>query len=103
MRRGEVWLANLPPPVGLRPVVLLSRNEVYLIRSSITIAEVTTTIRGIPAEVKLDKEDGLAKSCVVNLDTITTIPKNQLKRRIVLLKPEKIAQINLAIRFALAL
>ncbi|NQT75913.1 MAG: type II toxin-antitoxin system PemK/MazF family toxin [Candidatus Omnitrophica bacterium] len=103
MRRGEVWLANLLAPVGRRPVVLLSRNEAYLIRTSITIAEVTTVIRGIPVEVKLDKEDGLAKPCVVNLDTITTIPKNQLKRKIVLLKPEKIARINLAIRFALAL
>ena len=103
MRRGEVWWAKLDEPAGYRPVVLLSRNEVYTIRSFITIAKVTTRIREIPVEVNLDKEDGMPKSCVVNLDTITLVPKNNLKHRIASLRPEKISQINRAIHFALAL
>ncbi len=103
MRRGEAWWADLPAPVGRRPVVLISRNEAYAVRSFVVVAEVTTKIRNIPAEVGLDKEDGLPKTCVVNLDTITIIPKNSLKKKISLLSLEKIARINTALRFALAL
>lgn len=103
MKRGEVWWADLPAPIGHRPVILLSRNEAYPVRASVAVAEVTTVIRDIPVEVKLGKDDGLPKPCVVNLDTITNIPKNQLKRKISLLSPEKIAQINIAIKFALGL
>ena len=38
MKRGEVWWANLPKPVGRRPVVLLSRNAAYPVRASVTVA-----------------------------------------------------------------
>ncbi|KPJ69359.1 MAG: hypothetical protein AMJ45_00390 [Syntrophobacter sp. DG_60] len=103
MRRGEVWWANLPAPMGKRPVVLLSRDEAYPIRSAITVAEVTTRVRGIPVEVPLGPEDGLPKKCVVNLDTIATIRKELLIERIALLRREKIEQINNSIKFALAL
>lgn len=103
MKRGEVWWANMPEPVGRRPVILLSRDEAYKIRNAVTVAEVTQTIRNIPVEVPLSKEDGLAKKCVVNLDTIITIRKSLLMERISLLKQEKINSINKAINFALAL
>jgi mRNA interferase MazF len=75
MRRGEVWWADLPPPTGRRPVVLLSRNEAYAVRALVTVAPVTTRIRSIPAEVSLGPEDGLPRDCVANLDTIITIAK----------------------------
>ena len=50
MRSGG---AELPLPVGKRPVVLLSRDEAYSVRNAITVAEVTRTIRKIPVEVSL--------------------------------------------------
>lgn len=103
MQRGEVWWAELPLPIGRRPVVLLSRDEAYSVRNAVTVAEVTSTIRGIPVEVELGPEDGLPKKCVVNLDTIATIRKNLLVERIVLLRDEKIDQIDSAIKFALSL
>ncbi len=103
MQRGEVWWAELPLPVGRRPVVLLSRDEAYSVRNAVTVAEVTSTIRGIPVEVELGAEDGLPKKCVVNLDPIATIRKNLLVERIVLLRDEKIDQIDSAIKFALSL
>jgi len=62
-------------------VALLSRDEAYLVRDLVTVAPVTTRIRGIPVEVRLGIEDGLPNSCVVNLDTITTIPKRSLSER----------------------
>jgi mRNA interferase MazF len=103
MRRGEVWWADLPLPIGRRPVVLLSRDEAYAVRNAVTVAEVTSTIRGIPVEVELGREDGLPKKCVVNLDTIVTIRKDLLIERIAILRDEKIVQIDAAIKFALSL
>lgn len=103
MRRGEVWWAKLPFPIGRCPVVLLSRNEAYAVRNAVTVAEVTTTIRDIPVEVALGKEDGLPKSCVVNLDTIVTIRKELLIERSIFLGSEKIERINQSIKFALSL
>jgi len=103
MRRGEVWWANLPKPIGRRPVILLSRDEAYIVRSAVTVAEITTTIRNIPVEVPLDISDNLPKDCVVNLDNIITIPKNLLETQITTLSPEKIEKVNKAIKFALDL
>ena len=103
MRRGEVWWAELPRPIGRRPVVLLSREEAYAGRNAVTIAEVTTTIRGIPVEVALGPEDGLPKKCVANLDTIATIRKDLLTERITLLRNERLQQIDAAIKFSLSL
>ncbi len=103
MRRGEVWLAELPPPAGRRPVVLLSRNEAYAVRELVTVAPVTTRIRNIPTEVALGPGDGVPRACVINLDTITTIPRRALAKLISPLRPEKLRATELALKFALAL
>jgi len=103
MKRGEVWWATLPHPIGRRPVVLISRDEAYAVRNAVTVAEVTTKIRNIPVEVLLGPEDGLPKKCVVNLDTIVTIRKDLLVERISLLQKSKLDEINQAITFALSL
>lgn len=103
MRKGEVWWAKLPLPAGRRPVVLLSRDEAYAVRNTVTVAEVRSTIRGIPIEVPLGEEDGLPKKCVVNSDMIATIRKELLDTRISILSREKIEHINAALKFALAL
>lgn len=103
MKRGEVWWADLPKPLGRRPVLLLSRDEAYGVRSSVTVAEITTTVRDIPVEVPLGKEDGLAKACVANLDTIITINKDLLKERLCVLGADKIEAVNDSIKFALGL
>ncbi len=72
MKRGEVWWADLEPPVGRRPVVLLTRDEACRTRNQVTVAPVTSRIRNIPVEVRLGHEDGLPRICVVNLDTIAS-------------------------------
>ncbi len=103
MKKGEVWWADLPLPIGRRPVVLLSRDEAYNLRTKVTFVLVSTNIKSIPVEVILDKEDGLPKACAVNLDNIYTYNKNRLKQRICLLSHEKITRMNMALKFALAL
>jgi mRNA interferase MazF len=103
MRRGDVWWAELPRPVGRRPVVLLSRNEAYSVRELVTVAPVTTRMRNIPTEVPLSVAEGLPRPCVVNLDTLTTIPKRSLTQLVISLPAEKRAKIDAALKFALGL
>lgn len=103
MRRGEVWWAELPGPAGRRPVVLLSRDEAYAVRELVTVAPVTTRVRRIPTEVPLGPGEGLPKRCVVNLDTITTIPRRALTQPIGPLPPETLAAVDRALMFALGL
>lgn len=101
MKKGEVWWAGLKPPAGRRPVVLLSRDEAYSVRTAVTVAPLTTTVRGIAVEVTLGLEDGLPKACAVNCDSLLTIPKAYLESPICRLSKRKIHEIRKAIRFAL--
>ncbi len=103
MKRGEIWWADLELPTGRRPVALLSRDNAYQVRSLVLIAPVTTRIRNIPSEVHLSQEDGLPRDCVINLDVITTIPKECLSQFITVLKPDRLKEVEKAIRFALGL
>lgn len=103
MKRGDVWWARLPAPIGARPVVLLSRDEAYRVRDLVTIAPITTTVRHLPVEVPLGPSEGLSKLCVANLDTILTIRKTQLTRHLSSLPADKIDGINQALKFALAI
>jgi len=103
MRRGEIWWAELEPPAGRRPVVLLSRDEAYAVRSLVIVAPITTRIRHIASEVLLGTADGMPCDCVANLDTITTIPKDCLRDRLTSLSPQKLKEVETAIHFALGL
>jgi mRNA interferase MazF len=103
LRRGEVWWANLPGPAGRRPVVLLSRDHAYAVRALVTVAPVTTRVRGIPVEVPLGKAEGLPRDCVANLDGVTTIAKSCLEGRVGTLARAKVAVLDRALKFALGL
>ena len=77
MNRGEIWFAQ----VGRkrRPVLVLTRPEVIDVRALVTVAEVTTSIRHIAAEVEFDHEGaGLDRPSVVNCDGLHTITKTSL-------------------------
>ena len=103
MKRGEIWWADLPQPAGRRPVLLLSRNDAYDVRALVTIGPITTRVRRIPIEVELGASDGLPRTCVVNLDTITTIPKSSLGERLTTLSVDRMAEVEEALRFALGM
>lgn len=100
MKKGEIWWAKLPPPIGRRPVLLLSRDEAYAVRVSVTVAPLTTTIRDIPVEVPLTKQEGIPKTCVINCDDLITIRKILLEEKITRLSETKIEEVHQAIRFA---
>ncbi len=103
MNRGEVWWASLPAPVGRRPVLLLSRDVMSAGRGEITVAYLTSTIRHRDVEVLLTSHDGVPATCVVNLDSINTIPKRTIKRFICNLSPAKMDEVKEAIIQALDL
>jgi mRNA interferase MazF len=104
MKRGEVWWAQLPRPIGRRPVLLLSRDSMPAGRGEITVAYLTTTIRNLPVEVPLTPAaDGVLQDCVVNLDSINTIPKSALRTLISTLSPARMAEVKQAIVEALDL
>jgi mRNA interferase MazF len=63
----------LPAPAGRRPVLLLSRSDAYEYLSKFIVAEISTTIRSIPVEVRLHRREGLKSPCVANLDNVRTV------------------------------
>lgn len=103
MQRGEIWWGRLPPPLNPRPVLLLSRDQAYSRRAYVTVAPVTRTVRLISSHVPLGPAEGLRTASMVNLDSILTIPKRLLERRIGQLSPDKMRGVEEAIRFALEL
>ena len=103
MRRGEIWWAQLALPAGRRPVALVSRNAAYMIRSSVTVAEVSTVIRAIPSEVAIGPRDGMPRPCVINTDHLVTIPRTLLESHIASLSKTKLEQLDAALQFSLGL
>jgi mRNA interferase MazF len=101
VKRGEVWWAELPPPVGSRPVVILTRDTVLHTIGVVVVALVTRTSRQLPTEVTLGRRQGLPISCVANLDNLLTIPRDRLKRLMGACDAIKIAELNQAIKTAL--
>jgi mRNA interferase MazF len=69
----------------------------------VTVAPVSTRVRGIPAEVPLGPAEGLPRPCAANRDSITTMPRARLLDRISLLSLVKLAEFEAAIHFALDL
>lgn len=101
MRRAEVWWAELPPPVGNRPVVILTRDAVLHSIGSVVVTVVTRTVRGIPTEVDLGRQQGLPVRCVANLDNLLTVPRSRLTRQMGMCGTSKVEELNRAIKVAL--
>ena len=103
MRRGEVWWAELEPPAGRRPVVILTRDAVIQTRSHVTVAPLTRTVRDLAVEIPLSAWDGLPKACVINVDSILTVEKARLLDRICMLRSDKMSAVSRALKYALSL
>lgn len=99
--RGEVRLCRFPPPDKQRPVLVLTRNNAIRHLSTVTVAPITSTVRGVPSEVILDIEDGMKGRCAVNLHNAVTISQARLGRRISDLSSKRMEQVCAALGFAL--
>jgi mRNA interferase MazF len=104
VRRGELYWARLPAPVGRRPVLIVTRSAVLDVRTSVTVAPVTRTARGIPSELPLGRDHGLRGASVATCDSLQTIPKALLGPRPVgRLAPPELLALDRALRYALGI
>ena len=103
MKRGDVFWYSFAAPDKRRPVLILTRDSAIQVLNSVTVAPITSTVRGIPTEVELTQSDGMPTACAANFDNIQTVPKRSLGNRITHLSQAKLAAAAAAISFALGL
>lgn len=84
-------------------MLILTRDPAISFLHEVTVAPLTTTVRGIPTEVELSVDDGLPRTCAVNLDHLQTVPKARLGGTIATLGPRRMAEVARALDFALDL
>lgn len=104
MKRGDIRWYKFMAPDKKRPVLILTRNSIIEYLGEITIAPITSTIRDIPSEVFLSKEeDGMMRDCTINCDHLQTISKAKIGVLITTLGADKMVQVRNSIQFALDL
>jgi len=101
MKQFDIVWADLPAPIGRRPVLVLTRSAGYAYLNKIIIAEVTSTIRHIPQEVTLGKPEGLLHPSVANFDNIHVVPKASLGGPIGSISPRRHRECKRALGYAL--
>jgi mRNA interferase MazF len=83
-----------------RPVLILTREIARPLLTSVTVAPITSTMRGLRTEVSVGKANGLDHDCVVSCDNVMTIPASQLLRQVGYLLPGQEAQLTAALMAA---
>lgn len=101
VNRGEIWQFAFARPNKRRPVLILTRQEILGHLHSVTVAPITTTIRGIPSEVVIGPESGLKTISAINLDNLVTVPKDDLRLFVGTISPQIMAAVREALLFAL--
>jgi len=99
--RGDVRLYNFAPPDKSRPVVVLTRDSAIAYLATVTVAPITSTIRGVPSEVLLNEEDGMKAPCAINLHNPVTVAQERLGKRVAQLSSVRMHEICTALRFSL--
>lgn len=103
MKRGDVRWYRFKAPDKRRPVLILTRDSAIPVLNSVTVAPITSTIRNIPTETVLTREDGLPKTCAANFDNLQTVSKAGIGDRISHLSADRMQAVASAIGFALGL
>jgi mRNA interferase MazF len=101
MRHGEVRWYRFAKPDKKRPVVVLTRDSALKFLGEVTVAPITTTIRDIPSEVFLSRDDGMPRDCAVNCDHLQTVSRGRVGALITTLAPARMTDVGNAILFAL--
>jgi mRNA interferase MazF len=101
MKHGQIRWYKFTRPDKNRPVLILTRNSVLEYLNEVTVAPITGTVRNIPSEVFLSREDGMKKDCAINCDHLQTVSKAKIGSLITTLPLSKMDDVGKAIRFAL--
>jgi mRNA interferase MazF len=99
--RGEIWQFAFPRPDKQRPVLVLTRQDMIGRLSTVTVAPITKTVRGVPSEVTLGAAEGLKGPSAVNLHNVATVPAAGLRRFVGVVSEEALADVRAALLFAL--
>lgn len=100
VNRGEIWLLDLPRPDKRRPVLVLSRPSLIALLHTVTVAAITSTLRGAPTEIELGSAEGLKQTSCVNLCNLFTIEKQRLRTFVGTVNPEKMRHVCQALLVA---
>jgi mRNA interferase MazF len=110
MKRGEIWWASLPAPIGSgpglrRPVLIIQSNPFNDSRIATVIVAVVTSnlsLAEAPGNVRISKsESGLSKPSVVNVSQIITIDRGILTKRVRAVPSVIVHRVDEGIRLAL--
>lgn len=99
LQRGQVWWGELQD-VGRRPYLIITRNAAIGVLNTVLAAPLTTTVRGIPTELRLGPDDGMPAECAASFDNLTVIPQASLTDHICTLDSAKLAQACVALGVA---
>jgi mRNA interferase MazF len=101
VNRGDVCWYTFKAPDKKRPVLILTRDSAIAVLHSVTVAPITSTIRSIPSELVLTKDDGLPNTCAANFDNLQTVPKSNIGDCIGRVTARKMKEAAEAVAFAL--
>ena len=83
-----------------RPALILTREIVRPHLSRVTVAPITSRVRGLTVEVLVGPSNGLDQESVINCDNIVTVPTSAVGRQIGFLWTEQEPKLSEAIRIA---
>jgi len=108
-RRGDVCLVDFGPPVGERPAVVVSTDDLNAVSQDITVAAITKRLpsseRERPQQVRVTtRATSLVYDGMVKADRLLSIEKTNVRRlQAVRLSPELMARVDRALWYALGL
>ncbi len=101
VNRGEIWLLRFRSPDKRRPVLVLTRQNVIELIDTVTVAPITSTIRGAPGEVVIGEGEGLKHASAVKLDLVQTVRQDGLGHFVGSLGEGKMAEVCRAMAWAM--
>lgn len=101
MKQYEIRWADMPAPIGRRPVLFLTRTPAIKYLNKVIVAQVTTTIRDIPQKVGVGQAEGLKRPSVVNFDNLHLVAKTRLGELIGGLALRRAVEVKRALGYAL--
>jgi mRNA interferase MazF len=99
--RREIWMFSFPRPDHRRPVLVLTRPDMIHRLQTVTVAPLTSTVRGVPSEVVVGPEVGLKRPSAINLHHLATVPRAGLRAYVGALPNETLTRVRDALLFAL--
>ena len=112
MKRGEIWWADLPSPVGSgpgykRPVLVVQANPFNASRiATVIVATVTSNLAlaEAPSNVRIGKTDsGLPQPSVVNVSQLITLDRSILSKKVKSLPGAVMDKVDSGLKLVLAL